>query len=114
MTPNAKPATFVRFSDADYSKIQKDKLMTGQSIPALLKKAYFKKDQILQFFTLEEKRSLRAVLKRITESLDIIRNQSYSGRCIGFDDPITELSEQMGTVLDYLNGKYIAVSQTRK
>ena len=89
----------VRFTPAEYRRLQRDQLLTGQSIPWLLKTRYFSGELKPPAFDYETSREILRQLSGIGTNLNQIARRVNSG----ISDGVHEQISAMLKLLEHLN-----------
>lgn len=82
MTPENKPTrnvAYVRFTEEQYLRLAKDELVTGKSIPTLLKDRYFKGEAITPVMSASDTAALLKQLSYYNRNLNQITRHLHSG-----------------------------------
>lgn len=79
ISPKSKQRATVRFSEEEYDRISNDAYVSGESIPLLLKKAFFKGPRLVPLMGAEDQRSTIVELRRIGNNINQIARQLNSG-----------------------------------
>ena len=78
------PSTCIRFSENEHEQIQKDSRVTGQSIPSLLKKAYFNHRRAKVLMPKEEQQEWSRELRHWGASLRQLSERMNAGLMEGW------------------------------
>ncbi|MGK5084365.1 plasmid mobilization relaxosome protein MobC [Bdellovibrionota bacterium FG-1] len=77
--PAALPSTHVRFTRDEYQRLRKDQLLTGQSIPWLLKETYFSRADFTPRLDVKTRDAVRRELSHIGNNLNQATRYLHSG-----------------------------------
>lgn len=91
-------STHVRFSEDEYRRLLNDQFVTGDSIPALLKSAYFKTRQLVPLMNANDARAMMVELNRIGNNINQIARHLNSGYREGWNDPFLKLCEEISEI----------------
>jgi len=94
--PAVLPSAHVRFTREEYHRLRKDQLLTGQSIPWLLKATYFDRADFTPTLDLETREAVRRELSYIGNNLNQAARHLHSGM---FDDYKAKFDEVYQTFL---------------
>ena len=100
------PRTHVRFSEQEFSKIERDALTTGRSIPWLLKTAYFNVGEVSPAFDRESAKEFITALNRIGSNINQIAREINSGIRRGWNREFEELNRQLRQLLQVMAARH--------
>lgn len=106
MKHNAVPSSHIRFSAEEYLRLEKDKLLTGKSIPWLLKTAYFKREISTPLLDAETRRTVRRELSGIGNNLNQLTRYVHSGTYADLKNEIRECLQAVKTLKSFLGQDY--------
>ena len=92
----------VRFSEQEYEFICKEAANVGETVPGLLKKAYFSRQSSGRRFTCDDTKRLVASLNRIGNNLNQITKKINSGFREGFRNGVQEVANELSMIRSYL------------
>ena len=96
-------ATCVKFTEKEFIQIKKVQLCTGETLPKLLKAAFFEK--VTDFRPLMDRDMARAILKelrRSTDDLNHIRRELDKGFGYEFVKGFPEIADRLGEMRSFL------------
>lgn len=88
-TPSDSCRTNVRFTPHEYRKLLRDQLLTGRSIPWLLKTRYFQGELKPPAFDYETSRAILRQLAGIGNNLNQIAKRVNSGLFVGIQEQVS-------------------------
>jgi len=100
------PGTLVRFSNSEWGQIASDSKVTGQSIPALLREAYFRHAPLVPLLGKEDVTMLLGQLHRIGNNINQIARHLNSGFREGFNDDFTEIKNAFSKLYRFITANY--------
>ena len=100
------PGTLVRFSNSEWGQIANDSKVTGQSIPALLREAYFRNAPLIPLMSKEDLKVLLGQLHRIGNNINQIARSLNSGFREGFNDDFIEIKNTFSKLYRFLTSNY--------
>lgn len=104
-TSNCRRAN-VRFSKNEYAKLQRDQLVTGRSVPWLLKTAYFKNEISAPTLDTETRTAVRRELSAIGNNLNQLTRLAHLEVIGGLREQILECIHAIRTLKSYLGQDY--------
>jgi Bacterial mobilisation protein (MobC) len=107
----AKPAkdsrrTNVRFSESEYDRIREESRIIGESIPSLLKQAYFKRKPVTVLLDATDRRAVFAELRRIGNNANQIAKRVNTGFFEDWHPEFQIVASHLVMLERYLVGKY--------
>lgn len=106
--PNNKTCTkktkssHVRFNKTEYNKINLDSIVSGKSIPELLKNTYFSNPYPEPLFDFESKQTLMKELKRIGVNINQIAKNINSGISKSWNESFENLEATFNKLLSFV------------
>ena len=94
--------TNVRFSEQEFELICKDAANMGETVPSLLKKAYFSRESDGPRFSHDDARRLTMSLNRIGNNLNQITKKINSGFREGFASGVQEIAHELSMIRRYV------------
>lgn len=95
-------SSHVRFSSGEYQMLTDDSAQTGESIPQLLKEAYFNGPREAPLISKPDLAKLAADLGRIGGNVNQIARRLNSGVRFGFHDEISEVQKSLDLIWVFL------------
>ncbi len=100
--PAPEPRTNVRFTRAEYERLRKDQLLTGQSIPWLLKETYFNRADFKPALDLATRDAVRRELAYIGNNLNQAVRHLHSGLIDDFKTKFDEVYQGFKVLRSFL------------
>ena len=95
-TPPGSNSSCVRFTPAEYRRVQRDQLLTGRSIPWLLKTRYFSAAELRPpAFDYDTSREILRQLGAIGNNMNQVAKRTNSGINAGVDEQIAAMFKLM-------------------
>jgi hypothetical protein len=94
-----KPRTTVRMNNEEYQKIKQDSDYSGETIPTLFKKSYFKNN--FKIYSQEEKedlKKLKSELSRLGNNLNQIARKLNSGLVSGWNTSFDQILKEFNKI----------------
>lgn len=98
--------TNVRFTPEQLARIRQDSLITGESIPALLKNSYFNRKPIRVLMNAEDRKAVFAELRRIGNNANQVAKRVNSGLMEGWYPEFSEVAQHLARLEAFLVGIY--------
>lgn len=105
-TSATRPASCVRFSAGEYTKIKEDAISTGKSIPTLLKEKYFKGRRPQPLMSHADVGRHFGELGRIGNNLNQLTRRLNSGIREGFVEELQEIQVLFDRLWRFLSSTY--------
>jgi Bacterial mobilisation protein (MobC) len=110
-TSLTKPAmdsrrTNVRFSESEYERIREESRIIGESIPSLLKQAYFKRKPVTVLLDATDRKAVFADLRRIGNNANQLAKRVNSGFVKDWHPEFQIVANSLVMLERYLVGKY--------
>jgi hypothetical protein len=110
-TSLAKPAkdsrrTNVRFSKTEFDRIREESRIIGESIPSLLKQAYFKRKPVSVLLDATDRKAVFAELRRIGNNANQIAKCVNTGFFKDWHSEFQSVANHLVMLERYLVGKY--------
>jgi hypothetical protein len=100
------PSSHVRFTAEEYAIIKRDELLTGKSIPWLLKTTYFKNGIAPPTLDVESRRSIRRELASIGNNVNQLARNVNSGLISNIKEEVREILHAFRIVKSFLGLDY--------
>ena len=100
------PSSHIRFSKQQYQRLLKDQLMTGKSIPWLLKTAYFKSEISTPTLDVETRQAVRRELSAIGNNLNQLTRKVHTEIFGNMKEELSECLQAIKTLKSYLGQDY--------
>lgn len=100
--PAIVPSTHVRFTRAEYKRLRKDQLLTGQSIPWLLKETYFNRADFKPTLDVTTRDAVRRELAYIGNNLNQAVRHLHSGLIDDFKTKFDEVYQGFKVLRSFL------------
>lgn len=104
MGTNRRWASCVKFSEEEYIRLLKDQVVRGESIPALLKEAYFKGPQCAPLMTAEDSRAALTELRKIGTNINQIAKHLNSGFREGWNSDFILIRDSISALRQFIVG----------
>lgn len=101
-----EPRCNVRFTEEEFKKINEHKTLTGDSLPHLLKKAYFSKKPVTPIVSKDDFRILIVELKRIGNNINQLTRKFHSTGDAPSRSTLSQIAEELRLVRSFFLGKY--------
>ncbi len=98
--------TNVRFTPDQHTRIRQDSLITGESIPTLLKNSYFNRKPIRVLMNVEDRKTVFAELRRISNNANQVARRVNSGLMEGWYPEFSEVAQHLARLEAFLVGIY--------
>ena len=98
----AVPSTHVRFTRDEYLRLSKDQLLTGQSIPWLLKETYFNRADFTPRLDVKTRDAIRRELSYIGNNLNQATRYLHSGMVDDFRGKFDEVYQGFKVLRSFL------------
>jgi hypothetical protein len=98
--------TTVRFTDEEYDRITDEAKVSGESLPALLKRSHFRRQKLKLLFSEFERHSVCSELRRIGNNVNQIARRVNSGALEGWYKEFTEVSQRLSELCSMVAGAY--------
>ena len=98
----AVPSTHVRFTRDEYLRLRKDQLLTGQSIPWLLKETYFSRANFAPQLDVKTRDAVRRELGYIGNNLNQAARYIHSGLVDDFRGKFDEVYQGFKVLRSFL------------
>lgn len=92
---NIGKASCVKFSLIEYKRISEAARSTGESIPALLKEAFFKRTKLTPVFDRESAQKLISAINKVGNNLNQIARRVNSDIYYGWHHELTQIDESL-------------------
>lgn len=99
-------ASCVRFSKKERSQIDEDVVITGKSIPTLLKEKYFSGPRPLPLITRADLQKFNGDMGRIANNLNQLAKRLNSGIREGFVDELTVMQRSLDQIWVFMTSQY--------
>lgn len=99
-------SSHVRMSASEYSRIERDSIKSGKSIPELLREAYFSKSPLKVLFQKEDLITLRKDLNKIGNNINQVARKLNSGIMHGWNNTLELVLEQFETLTNQIHYGY--------
>lgn len=96
--------THVRFTIEEWERIQNDHIVTGKSIPVLLKLTYFKGPPLSPLMNPMDQRAVLVELRRIGNNINQIAKHLNSGFREGWNEGFIEVRESVAALRQFVTG----------
>ncbi len=98
----------VKFSENEFIEIKKAQVTTGESIPTLLKNAFFQNSLKLRtpMFSDVEARKITNQIARLGNNINQIARKVNSGLAKGWSQEIREVIQELKIIRQFLLGQY--------
>lgn len=104
ITQQSKQRATVRFSEEEYVRISSDSITSGESIPVLLKEAFFKGPRLIPLMPAEDQRATMVELRRIGNNINQIARHFNAGlRNIGIRE-FSEIRDAIAALRRFIAG----------
>ena len=100
--PEPDPRTTVRFTREEYNRLRKDQLLTGQSIPWLLKETYFNRADFKPALDVATRDAVRRELAYIGNNLNQAVRHLHSGLIDDFKTKFDEVYQGFKVLRSFL------------
>jgi hypothetical protein len=100
------PSSHIRFSKQEYLRLLKDKMMTGKSIPWLLKTAYFRKEISTPTLDFETRQAVRRELSAIGNNLNQLTKKVHTEIFTDLKADLFECLQAIKTLRSFLGQDY--------
>ena len=108
-----KKSSHVRFTDAELRQIERDEVVRGLSIPALLKEAYFGGRPVTILLTQEDRKEIVTELCRQGNNLNQITRRANAGIIGNVQQELASIGRALTGMMVLLNGKVLRAKQAR-
>lgn len=105
-TPKPRLACYIRLTQQEYDRLQKDSKLTGRPVQYLLKHAYFKGGPVVLLMQDEERDKFMVQLHRIGNNVNQIAKHLNSGFAFGFQPELENIRAQVTLIMTWLTAKY--------
>lgn len=102
--PGARPSTHVRLSEKEFLRISNDSQLIGESIPWLLKRAYFKGPIVNPLMDKDSAVGLMKELNRIGTNINQIAKHLNSGFREGWNQNFVSVQEDLQAIRKFIAG----------
>lgn len=99
-------ACYIRLTEHEYERLQKDARLSGKSQQSLIKNAYFKGGPVVLLMADEERDKLMAQLHRIGNNVNQIAKYLNSGFAFGFQQELESIRAQLTLIMTWVTAKY--------
>ena len=106
MNTSQVPTSHVRFTRDEFFQLKKDELLTGQSIPWLLKTAYFHRGISAPTLDSETRKAALRELAYIGNNLNQLSKQVNSGLISNVKEEVLEMLHTFRNLRNYLGLDY--------
>ncbi len=106
MKPKGIPSSHIRFSKEQYARIAKDKLLTGKSIPWLLKTTYFRHQISSPQLDVETRKAVRRELSAIGNNLNQLTRYFHTEFRPDLTSELQECLQTIRTLKSFLGQNY--------
>ena len=96
----------VRFTPEQYARLKAEAFILGQTIPSILKHAYFRREPLRVLMDQTDRKSVFAELRRIGNNVNQIARRVNSGLQEGWHKEFTEAVQLLSNLEKYLVGAY--------
>jgi hypothetical protein len=104
--PKDSRRTNIRFSESEYERIREESRIIGESIPSLLKQAYFKRKPVKVLLDANDRRAVFGELRRIGNNANQIAKRVNTGFFEGWHPEFQIVANHLVMLERYLVGKY--------
>jgi hypothetical protein len=98
--------TTVRFTDAEFERIEREAKLSGLSLPALLKRSHFRKKALQLLFGETERHAFCADLRRIGNNVNQLARRVNSGVFEGWHKEFEEVFKKISELHQMAAGAY--------
>lgn len=91
--------TTVRFTDEEFDRITEEAKLSGESIPALLKKSHFRGKKLRLLFDETERHWICGELRRIGNNVNQIARRVNSGALEGWHTEFADVARKLSQLL---------------
>lgn len=99
-------ACYIRLTEHENQRLQKDARLSGKSPQTLIKNAYFKGGPLVLLMPDEERDKLMAQLHRIGNNVNQIAKHLNSGFAYGFQQELESIRAQLTLIMTWITAKY--------
>lgn len=100
-SPKSRPGVFVRLTDDQQTKIDKDSMLLGWSAPSILRESYFRRLPLKLTFDKEGASKFLAEFKRIGNNINQLARAANTGELVKHTD-LMPIREQLKLLYLYI------------